>query len=84
MARDEPRLRRSRHGHFHGVWAVLEFQPAPELAARIEDPASKSTEGWLTDAEREEYEGYVRANKFISILQRLWSKSSNGPARNDL
>lgn len=51
--------------------AVLEFRPAPELLARIETLAAKSTEGQLTQTEREEYEGYVRANKFIAILKRL-------------
>ncbi len=50
--------------------AVLRFRAAPELQARIEELAGKSTEGELTDAERAEYAGYVRANKFIAILQR--------------
>ena len=50
--------------------AVLSFRAAPELQARIEELAGKSTEGELTDAERAEYAGYVRANKFIAILQR--------------
>jgi hypothetical protein len=51
--------------------SVLNFRPAPELQARIEELAGKSTEGQLSAAEREEYEGYVRANKFIAILTRL-------------
>ena len=50
--------------------AVLNFRPDPELQARIEQLAGKSTEGQLTEAERAEYEGYVRANKFVAILQR--------------
>lgn len=50
--------------------AILRFQPSPELQARIEDLAAKSTEGELNDAERAEYEGYVRANKFVAVLQR--------------
>lgn len=50
--------------------ALLRFRPDPALQARIEELASKSTEGHLTDAERAEYEGYVRANKFVAILQR--------------
>ena len=49
---------------------VLRFRAAPELQARIEELAGKSTEGQLTEAERAEYAGYVRANKFIAILQR--------------
>ena len=50
--------------------AVLNFHPDPQLQARIEELAGKSTEGQLTESERAEYEGYVRANKFIAILQR--------------
>lgn len=50
--------------------AVLNFRPDKELLARIEQLAGKSTEGKLTEAERAEYEGYVRANKFVAILKR--------------
>jgi hypothetical protein len=49
---------------------VLRFHPDPELQARIEELANKSTEGKLTSDERGEYAGYVRANKFIAILKR--------------
>ena len=45
--------------------------PADEkLQMRIEELAEKSTEGFLTEQERAEYEGYVRANKFVAILRR--------------
>ena len=50
--------------------AVVSFQADPELQKRIEELAAKSTEGQLTEEERTEYEGYVRANKFVAILQR--------------
>ncbi len=50
--------------------AVLQFSPDAELQARIEELAGKSTEGKLTESERAEYEGYVRANKFVAILKR--------------
>ncbi len=50
--------------------AVLDFRPDPALQDRIEELAAKSTEGELTAEERAELEGYVRANKFIAILQR--------------
>lgn len=50
--------------------AVLSFRPDAELQARIEELAARSTEGHVTEAECAEYEGYVRANKFVSILQR--------------
>ena len=49
---------------------VVEFRADPELQARIEELASKATEGQLSEAERAEYAGYVRANKFVAILQR--------------
>jgi len=49
---------------------IIEFKPDPDLQARIEELAGKSTEGQLTDAERAEYLGYIRANKFVAILQR--------------
>ena len=51
--------------------ALLKFRPSAELQERIEVLAGKSTEGTLTEAERAEYEGYVRANKFVALLQRL-------------
>jgi hypothetical protein len=50
--------------------AVLNFRPDPELQKRIEELADKSTEGELTTAELSEYEGYVRANKFVAVLQK--------------
>ena len=50
--------------------AVLRFRPSAKLKARIEELAGKSTEGQLTAEEKAEYIGYVRANKFVAILQR--------------
>ena len=50
--------------------AIAGLHGDPELQARIEELASKSTEGQLTEDERAEYAGYVRANKFGAILQR--------------
>jgi hypothetical protein len=50
--------------------AVIGFRADPQLQARIEELAEKSTEGELTEAEKSEYAGYVRANKFVAILQR--------------
>jgi hypothetical protein len=49
---------------------VLNYRPDPALQVRIEALAEKSTQGELTDDERGEYEGYVRANKFIAVLRR--------------
>ena len=50
--------------------AVLSIQPDQVLRERVEQLAAKSTEDELTPEEREEYEGYVRANKFVAILRR--------------
>lgn len=50
--------------------AVLNLKADPALQARIEELANRSTEGHLTEPERSEYEGYVRANKFVAILRR--------------
>ena len=49
---------------------ILNFRADPELQRRIEALAAKANEGQLTEEERAEYEGYVRANKFVAILQR--------------
>ena len=50
--------------------AVIGFRADPRLQARIEELARKSTEGQLTEEERAEYSGFVRANKFVAILKR--------------
>ena len=49
---------------------LADLQPEPCLAARIEELARKSNEGDLSEEEYAEYQGYVRANKFIAVLQR--------------
>ena len=49
---------------------IAGFQADPGLRARIDELAFKSTEGLLTEPERAEYAGYVRANKFVAILQK--------------
>ena len=51
--------------------AVLSFRAAPDIQARIEELAARSTEGQLSEDEKAEYTGYVRANKFVATLQRL-------------
>ena len=61
--------------------AVINFRPDSGLADRIEELAARSTEGKLTEGERAEYEGYVRANKFIAILRRQ-ARQLLGPSRN--
>ncbi len=52
------------------VETAISFDVDRKLRARIEELASKSTEGDLSDQERLEYQCDVRANKFIATLQR--------------
>ena len=59
--------------------AIIHLRPDPQLKARIEELAQKSTEGELTDEERAEYSGYVRANKFIAILKRQAQHLTSSP-----
>lgn len=49
--------------------ALTAYRGTPELRQRIDELASKNTEGLLTEGERAEYEGYVKANSFVAILQ---------------
>jgi hypothetical protein len=48
---------------------LVDLRADPQTQARIDELADKSNEGELTDAERAEYETYVRAIDFITILQ---------------
>ncbi len=57
---------------------VLAAQPDRALQERIEQLAARSTEGELTAEEREEYAGYVRANKFVATLRREAQSMKSG------
>ncbi len=48
---------------------IIALRADPELEQRVEELAGKADNGQLTESERDEYESYVRASKFISILQ---------------
>ncbi len=60
--------------------AVLTAEIEPSLRERIEELATKNTEGNLTHEEREEYAGYVRANKFVAVLRREAKKFKSSSA----
>ncbi len=60
--------------------AVLSAQTDQALRERIEELASKNTEGSLSTEERDEYAGYVRANKFVAVLRREAKKFKSGSA----
>ena len=48
---------------------ILALRADAKLQARLEELAEKSTEGALTLDERSEYETYIHAIDFITILQ---------------
>jgi hypothetical protein len=48
---------------------ITRFRADEALRDRIDELAGKCTEHELTDEERAEYDGYVRANSFIATLQ---------------
>lgn len=48
---------------------LVALRADPELQQRVDALADKCTEGQLTPEEREEYETYVRASRFVAILQ---------------
>jgi uncharacterized protein YnzC (UPF0291/DUF896 family) len=45
------------------------FRGNETIQNRIEELAAKVNEGELTNDEQSEYHGYVRANKFLAIMQ---------------
>lgn len=49
--------------------ALVALRMDPETNERLEDLAEKSTAGELSPAERAEYEAYVSAIDFVSVLQ---------------
>ena len=48
---------------------LLRFQLAPDLRRRIDELASKATEGTLSESERAEYSDFVEGIDLIGILQ---------------
>ena len=66
--------------------AVLSITPDEVLRERMEALAAKSTEGELTSEEREEYAGYVQANKLSPSCagrrgrgKRAWPRDRSDP-----
>jgi len=48
---------------------LVELHGSEGMRQRIEELAERNTEGELSPAEFAEYQGYVKANQFIAILQ---------------
>jgi hypothetical protein len=57
---------------------LVNYRGDASLSKRIDVLAAKNNEGVLTPEERAEYEGYVRANKFVAILQAQARKLLDG------
>jgi hypothetical protein len=49
--------------------ALVGLRADAEVQARLEELADKSTEGALSPEERDEYQSYVSAIDFLSVLQ---------------
>jgi hypothetical protein len=48
---------------------IVRLRADPELQARIAELAEKANDGQLSAAESSEYESYVRAIHFLTVLQ---------------
>jgi hypothetical protein len=48
---------------------IVALRADPVLEQRVAELARKAENGRLNEVEHEEYESYIRASKFISILQ---------------
>lgn len=48
---------------------LVSMRADEDVQRRIDELADKCTEGQLTEEEREEYDTYIRAIDFISIMQ---------------
>jgi hypothetical protein len=48
---------------------VANLQASPEVQARIDELAEKTTEGEITTEEQAEYDSYIHAVDFIAVLQ---------------
>ena len=48
---------------------LIDYRAGPDVQARVDELADKCNEGELTDAERDEYDEYLRVFHFIEILQ---------------
>lgn len=61
---------------------LVALRSDPELQARVDALADRCNDGSLSPEEREEYEIYVRASRFIAILQakarKLLAQQSSG------
>jgi hypothetical protein len=49
--------------------SIVNFSLGDAIEKRVEELANKCNEGELTPEECDEYEGYVRANRFLVILK---------------
>ena len=48
---------------------IVDLRADPETQARVDELADKANEGGLSTEERAEYEKYLEASRFVTILQ---------------
>ena len=59
---------------------IVDLRADPRLQARLDELAEKSTNGLLTADEQSEYETYVRALDFITVLQNKARRAIERPS----
>jgi hypothetical protein len=60
----------------------INLKAPPSIQARVNELAAKCNEGQLSDAERSDYENYIRVGSFFSLIKakakRVIAESSHG------
>jgi len=56
---------------------LVAISPDHDLEQRISELAQRASDGRLGDEERAEYEGYVRANNLLAVLQGIARRRLN-------
>lgn len=62
--------------------ALAQYQPKPSIQAHVDELAAKCNEGELTEAERTEYEEYVRVGNLLAMIKararRVLAQATHG------
>jgi hypothetical protein len=60
---------------------IVDLEPEPDVAARVQELGEKSDAGTLTDDEQDEYRTLANAGTLIAILKAKARRFLNKPAR---
>lgn len=62
--------------------SLAAYQPKPSIQAHVDALAAKCNEGQLTEAERHDYEEYVRVGNLLALIKaqarRVLAQAANG------